>query len=267
VIPPRSVLVLAGIASAACAGSSDAVRDGGHDAGAKDAAASDAEAGYDGPILPGFDSGSPCESPGAVWAKMDAQPVVLFDPMRHGDRFVAGLDLDGKMEQGLSLAEAIAVLCTAHALGTRGGSTLVGWGISNEVKASCSGGGRVEGILLSNGYLGSLRLPTDPKGPDAGHVFEISIGQLRRDGSPWTLDWKDPSFTGQNQLYNAILYNSGAYPGYSTTSCRTTSACPYTVLEGIRRWSFPAAGLELTFPTAGSLEAESSVLEMDIAAP
>jgi hypothetical protein len=222
------------------------------------------------PIL---DSGSTsndaagCSGAGATWAKMDHQPIVLADPKNKDHRTVAGVDIDGASGMGTTLPEVEAILCPGTPAGHGPSGTRVeAWGVSNEVQAYYDPASLlVEEVNLYPGYYGTMTLPTDPAGPDAGHTFTVGLGQVQKDGAPFVIDWTDVMFTAGTELYNALQYNAAGYTGYDPTSCRTTAACPDNSSSGQRQWQLVTINVTLVFGLGGTAANQSTVVEIDLA--
>ncbi len=220
---------------------------------------------------PVFDTGAPtgesgqCASLGVTWMKMDHAPILLADPKLGGDRVVGGLDIDGG-GKGLTIPEVVAQLCAGNPLGRGPGGTLIeGWGDSNELRLDYNATTLfVEGVALFPGYVGTMTLPTDPAGPDAGHTFTVGLGAMQKDGQPFLIDWTDVEFAAGNELYNALQYNSACYAGYDAAPCKKTGACTVTMSGTERQFSIDQVSLTLDFELGGSEAAESTVVEIDL---
>ena len=237
------------------------------------------DAGHDATSRPKEDSAPPdrddgttpetstgCSSVGAVWATMDHQPILLADPKNEEHRTVAGVDIDGTSGTGITVPEVEAILCPGTLLGSGpDGTVLEAWGGSNEVVAAYDPTTTVVQVVsLFPGYLGSMTLPTDPAGPDARHTFTVGLGQVQRDGAPFTIDWTDLKFTAGTQLFNALQYNAAGYPGYDATSCLSVSACPVNTSSGKRQWQLVTINVTLTFGLGGTAAEQSTVVEIDL---
>jgi hypothetical protein len=266
----RALSWLLSIASltAACGDSSGSVvpprGDAGHDA----APPREEDSGPPPPLDSGTtnkDAGG-CPSVGLAWAKMDHQPIFLADPKNMGDREVAGFDLDGASGMGITLPEVESILCPGSPLGRGPDLTqLEGWGGSNEVQAAYDPKTLlVEQVSLYPGYYGTLVLPTDPAGPDAGHTFTVGLGQVLKDGAPFVIDWGDVKFVAGTELYNAIAYNAAFYPGYYPTSCLVLGACAENSSSGQRQWQLLDLDVVFTFNLTGTEDEQSSVVEIDL---
>jgi hypothetical protein len=210
-----------------------------------------------------------------LWASMDAQPIFLADPANTEHREVAGLDLDGPGNLGISPSTAESKLCNGSALGPGPNGTLIeGWGYENEVqflydpKMEILEGRRrkqiVQGARLFPGYTGTMRLNTDPKGSDSGHEFVVGVGAITKDGLPFEIDWTDPTFAAGNDLYNAIAYNSIDYAGFVTTPCTTSGACAVTVSGETRQFVMTVPEVTLDFSSSDDEPAASTVTEIEL---
>jgi len=237
------------------------------------------DAGHDATPRPKKDSATPdldegitaetstgCSSVGGVWATMDHQPILLADPKNKDHRTVAGVDIDGTSGTGTTVPEVEAILCPGTPLGPGpSGTVLEAWGGSNEVVAAYDPTTTVvQDVSLFPGYVGTMTLPTDPAGPDAGHTFTVGVGQVQMDGAPFTIDWTDLKFTAGTQLFNALQYNAAGYPGYDPTSCLSNSACPENTSSGKRQWQLVTINVTLTFGLGGTSADESTVVEIDL---
>jgi len=237
------------------------------------------DAGHDAAHPPKKDAGPPtldsgattgdgdgCSGAGATWARMDHEPIFLADPKDEHHRMVAGVDIDGVSGTGTTLPVVESILCPGTPLGHGPSGTLLeAWGVSSEVQAAYDPKTLVvQQITLLPGYLGTMTLPTDPAGPDAGHTFTVGLSEVLKDGAPFVIDWIGPTFTAGTELYNAIQYNAAGYAGYDPTSCRATSACPDNTSSGQRQWYFPGINLTLVFGLAGTADMQSAVVEIDL---
>lgn len=262
------ILLFGAFASlAACSASSGAPArsDAGHDAGEDTGTPDTGSPGLLDTGMGGDETGPTCAGVGAVWAQMDRQPIFMSDATKMGHTVVGGVDLDGASGSGVTIPEVEAHLCRGSPAGKGPDETLLEvWGVSNELELTYDPTTfGVEAVSLFPGYLGTMTLPTDPSGPDAGHTFTIGLGPMLRDGQPFSIDWTDVGFTAGNQLYNAIQYNAQCYVGYGAAPCNTTGACP-TMISGTERlWTIVAAGATLHFDL-GSAEG-TTVVEIDLA--
>jgi hypothetical protein len=213
-----------------------------------------------------LDASTGCAA-GAVWARMDRQPIFLANPKDHDHTTLAGIDLDGADGMGITIPEVQALLCAGSPVGGGlDGTSIEAWGNSNEVELAYDPGTQlVEAAILRPGYLGTMALPTDPAGPDAGHTFIVGIGPIERDGAPFVIDWTDPSFAAGNLLFNAISYNAGGYPGYYAMSCKVAGSCTINDATGVRQFAIPSINLVLDFDLLGTPAVESTVIEIDMA--
>lgn len=211
----------------------------------------------------------------AIWSNMVKQPI---HPLGIG----GGLDIAGGPKgdgvpdptgnlaneswSGLTLDQAETINCQStfeqDAYGD-GSILIAGWGDNGEVSVWYRTSNRqILTVSATQGYLGTL----DATSRDNAHKFSIPVGtQVRRDGQPYNLDWKDPTKFGPevNELYDAI---AGTYTANaSETDCIASGHCIVGDFGdlGAYIW-FTAVGTTLNFATTNATQpVPSTPIELD----
>jgi hypothetical protein len=189
------------------------------------------------------------------WAKMVTEPIA---PPRKG----AGLDLAGDDTwKGLTIEEAEKINCQSANDGDQfGDGTQVNyWGDNGEVWVDYLVSTRkIQFMTFWPGYTGTLDLTSR----DGAHHFKIPIQtQLSKDGSPYTIDWNDPTkFDAEvNELYDALTATYA--PGLPVdTSCRRTGACVTGNFGDVAYIYWPAVGTGLWVDSKNAPQPTPSII-------
>jgi hypothetical protein len=148
------------------------------------------------------DAGPKC-SPATAWPTMFGSPIT--PPFQ-----LAGLDLRGTDDAGITESEVVAAACSVTDAGdVPPGMHSVSWGDAGEaVLTYDTASGRYDELTLSAGYTGAL----DFYGPDGGAHYHAAIGQpITKDGARYELDWYGTPDGGRSieaeltELYNAMI--------------------------------------------------------------